>query len=140
MIKSIITAILIFSSNVIFAENIYEAKHQIDIWEEKALKNTQTTVDILSIYSQSYKKWDKALNKTYKSLMKKLPHHDKILLRESQRKWLAFKKPEFKFMSIHIHRAGGSLSKVISAQRRVAFIRNRVIELEAYEFIFDSPP
>jgi len=140
MIKRIIATILIFLSNVIFAANIYEAKHQIDIWEENALQQSQTTADMLSIYSQSYEKWDKALNKSYKSLMEKISAKDKKLLRESQRKWLIFKDKEFEFMSAHIQRAGGSLSKIISAQRRVAFIRSRVIELEAYEFIFDSPP
>lgn len=72
--------------------------------------------------------------------MKKLPKEDKALLRNSQRKWLAYKEAEFKFLPAHVQRGGGTLSKVITAQRQVAFIRNRVIELKAYEYIFTSPP
>ena len=97
-------------------------------------------MEILAVYGESYKKWDKALNSVYQSLMKKLPKEDKELLRNSQRKWLAYKEAEFKFMPIHIQRGGGTLSRVITAQRQAAFIRNRVIELEAYEYILNSPP
>ena len=128
------------SSNIAFSENIYDKKHKIDIWKENASIKAGTTQNILELNNEAYRKWDKALNDVYKSLMNKLPENDKKLLRESQRKWLSFQKSEFKFMSLHIHRAGGSLSRVISSERRLAFIRNRVVELEAYEFIFDSPP
>lgn len=140
MIQRYIIFALLFIPSFLVAENIYEGKHKIDIWEESALKNAGTTQDILKVYSQSYKKWDKALNNAYKILMKKLPDSDKSQLRDSQRKWLAFKESEFRFMPQHIQRQGGSITKVISAQRKVSFIRNRVIELEAYIFIYDSPP
>ena len=137
----ILTLIILFiTSNIVAAETIYETQHEVDKWEQKMLKNAKTTQDILAVHSQAYTRWDRALNKSYKSLITKIPKKDKVVLRESQRNWNAFKKPEFKFMAIHIQREGGTLSRVIAAQRRVAFIRNRVIELEAYEFIFDSPP
>ncbi|MFW2373392.1 MAG: lysozyme inhibitor LprI family protein [Gammaproteobacteria bacterium] len=140
MLKHTSVFILILLSKIVFAENIYEAKHKIDIWKESTLKNARTTEDILSINDQAYKKWDIRLNDVYNSLLKKIPEKDRRLLRESQRQWLAYRSPEFKFMAIHIQRSGGSLSKVITSNRQVEFIRNRVVELEAYEFIFDSPP
>jgi uncharacterized protein YecT (DUF1311 family) len=72
--------------------------------------------------------------------MEKIPDRDKKTLRDSQKKWIAFKDTEFNFMFIHIQREGGSLAKIITAQRKAAFVRNRFIELEAYVFIFDLPP
>lgn len=140
MFRHSIIISLAFICNFSVAENIYESKRRIDIWKEKSLKNASTTEEILSVNAEAYKKWDKALNVVYRSLINKIPEKDKKLLRESQRNWISYRDSEFKFMPVHILRAGGSLSRVIYFERKVAFIRNRVIELEAYEFIHDSPP
>jgi len=140
MLRYSIIINLVFICNFSVAENIYESKHRIDTWKEKSLNNASTTEKILSVNIEAYKKWDKALNLVYRSLIKKIPEKDKKLLRESQRNWILYRDSEFKFMPAHILRAGGSLSRVIYYERKEAFIRNRVIELEAYEFIFDSPP
>jgi uncharacterized protein YecT (DUF1311 family) len=139
MLRLFIVVLLLFP-NIAFSESIYDDKHLIDIWQEDELKYAKTTEDILNVYSRAYEKWGRALNDTYQKLMQKIPAADRKLLRDSQRKWLAFKDSELKFMALHIQRQGGSLSRVITVQRRVALIRNRVIELEAYNFIFDSPP
>ncbi|MEE8388269.1 MAG: lysozyme inhibitor LprI family protein, partial [Acidiferrobacterales bacterium] len=89
---------------------------------------------------KSYKKWDVALNKAYKALMKRLPEQDKLLLRESQRKWISYRDSEFVFMQKHIRREGGTLSLIIVDERMANFVRRRVIALEAYNFILDFPP
>lgn len=142
MIKQItIVLFLIFSCLPAYAGNIWDKTHQIDVWTESALKDAAgVTPKIIDVYSTAYNKWDRALNSTYKLLMQKLPDKDKKLLRNSQRKWLKYKDAEFRFMPVHVQRKGGSLSRVITHERMNNFVRARVIELEAYITIFDSPP
>lgn len=60
--KILISLTLLFYSGLLFSNNIYDKKHQIDIWQEKTLKKSQTTMEILAVYGESYKKWDKELN------------------------------------------------------------------------------
>ncbi len=123
------------------AGTIWEKEHQIDGWTKAELKKSGgNTVAIRRVYSRAYKKWDEALNKAYKGLMARLPKEDKELLRESQRKWIAYRDAEFRFLPRHVQRSGGTLSLVITDQRMALFIRDRVIELEAYIHLMDFAP
>lgn len=134
-------ALIIFSVSYAQAENIWTKKHEIDRWTENALKKAGgVTYDTIEVYKAAYDKWDAALNSAYKELMKRLPEDDKNLLRESQRNWIKYRDTEFSFISKHIQREGGTLSRVIVFQRMNEFIRSRVIDLEAYIVIFDTLP
>lgn len=131
---------LLFSISVL-AGTIWEKEHQIDGWTKAELKKSGgETVAVRRVYSRAYKKWDEALNKAYKGLLGRLPKEDKELLRESQRKWIAYRDAEFRFLPRHVQRSGGTLSLVITDQRMAHFIRERVIELEAYIHLLDFTP
>ena len=139
--KKIVAVFLFLVAAHVNAGTIWNKTHDIDRWTEKALIDAEgTTPKVIDAYSAAYKKWDVALNAAYRSLMKRLPERDKELLRDSQRKWVAYRDAEFKFQPIHLQRRGGTLSRIITSERRNNFIRDRVIELEGYIFVFDSAP
>ena len=137
-----ITALCLLLSISVPAGTIWEKEHQIDRWTKAELKRSGgNTEAIRHVYSRAYKKWDGALNKAYKGLMDRLPtKEDKELLRESQRKWIAYRDAEFRFLPRHFQRDGGTLSLVMTDERMVHFIRERVIELEAYIHLLGFAP
>ncbi len=110
MKKKIISILLLaMISSSSYAGTIWDKNHDIDKWAKTELKKAEgVTSSIREVYAKSYKKWDVALNKAYKALMKRLPEQDKLLLRESQRKWISYRDSEFVFMQKHIRREGGN--------------------------------
>lgn len=142
MYKEFIQALVIFLtvSNV-FAVDFDNKEHEIDKWTMQALKNTDSvTFNIIEVYKVSYNKWDSALNQAYNLLISRLSDNNSNLLRDSQRKWLQYRDAEFEFMKNHILQYEGTISRLIVYHKMNEFVRGRVLELESYIAINNSPP
>lgn len=62
---------------------------------------------MINCANNAYDSWDTELNKKYRALLAKLSPADAVKLKDSQRKWLAFRDAEFAFVGI---RESGLLS------------------------------
>jgi len=139
--RYIIFMVFIFSlfitNSAVAAENFCNTKkpHPIDIWYENEMKKADNvTVNIRSVQTDAYNKWDKELNRIYKELMSKLKDDDKLLLRETQRNWINFKDSETKYLwspAMYGVATGNMQTMIISTKLR-KMVRNRVCDLTIY--------
>ena len=121
---------LIFGIGSLRAQS--DIKHPIDIERENCHNSsaTQTTMDMVDCELTAAEKWDQELNKYYKALMSQLNKEQQEHLRQSQRKWIAFRDAEFIF-SEKIY-SDGSMGGLSDAKTRADFIRSRVLQLKDY--------
>jgi len=114
-----------------------EKKHPIDVWVDKCFDEAPQEYSlaqdlaILKCLAQAYEMWDKELNKVYRELMQQLNDEEKKLLRDSQRKWLAYRDAESKFIDAWQNLPGFDAS-FLRYTRKIEIIRSRVLQLELY--------
>lgn len=91
-----------------------------------------STASVRFCFSRGIEKMDQRLNALYQSLLGKLNEEQKALLRDSQRKWLAFREAEAKLASAVDPNAGGSLALIAADSFQFEMIKNRVRDFEAF--------
>ena len=89
--------------------------------------NAITQVEINNCAQKQFLIADKELNDIYKKVMPKLDSKQKLVLIQSQRKWLAFREEYSKIYSLIY--AGGSMSLSAVLKCKVEATRSRVDEL-----------
>jgi uncharacterized protein YecT (DUF1311 family) len=75
---------------------------------------------------------DALLNTLYKQLMAQLSEEHKLLLRDSQRKWLAFFEAESELSMALDPSAGGTLALINADAFTYETLKTRVKDLESY--------
>jgi uncharacterized protein YecT (DUF1311 family) len=77
--------------------------------------------------------YDELLNIYYQLLMQALPENDRELLRQAQRRWIAYRDSEFALRT-HMQQFNdsGSMHALIHAGNNLHFIKSRAIELYQY--------
>ncbi len=91
------------------------------------------TADMLDCADSAYGAWDRELNAAYQSLMARLDPASRALLRDAQRRWLAFREAETAFQRGPWTGQGGSLERIMLTFRNVDTLRERALALRAYE-------
>ena len=121
---------LIFGIGSLRAQS--DIKHPIDIEREKCHNSsaTQTTLDMIDCEMTAAEKWDQELKYYYKALMNRLNKDQQEFLRQSQRKWIAFRDAEFSFSNNYY--IDGTMWKIVDASTRANFIRSRTLQLKEY--------
>lgn len=91
-----------------------------------------TTVDMIDCSGEAGSRMDNRLNQLYKALMKKLPKSKQELLRDSQRKWLAWRDAELTLSYALDPNEGGTAQKVSASSFAYEMLKRRVEKLEGY--------
>lgn len=81
--------------------------------------------------------YDDLLNKYYKLLMSELQDQDKIILKESQRNWIAYRNTERKLNSLvsdDVYSGGGTMHFCFISSTYCEITKKRVLELYDYYY------
>jgi uncharacterized protein YecT (DUF1311 family) len=76
--------------------------------------------------------WDKRLNEVYQQVMAGLDPKSRDLLRDSQRRWVAFREAEHEAMAGPWRQDRGTIIRVLTANADMSAIKERLRELELY--------
>ncbi|HPN34331.1 MAG TPA: DUF1311 domain-containing protein [bacterium] len=91
-----------------------------------------STAGVRFCFSTGIEKMDQRLNALYRSLLEKLNEEQKALLRDSQRKWLAFREAEAKLALAVDPNAGGSLALIAADSFQFEMLKKWVRDFETY--------
>jgi len=95
-------------------------------------KSGGVTIDMNNCSGTAISKMDKRLNQLYKTLMGKLPKAKQDLLKNSQKKWLAWRTAEQDLSYALDPNEGGSLQTVSANGFAYDILKRRVREFEGY--------
>ena len=102
-------------------------------------KTEGVTVNIRSVQSEAYSRWDKELNRVYGELLNKFNDADKKRLKEAQRAWLKFRDAEAELLWAEaLYGSGGTLAPVAVSDRARMMVRERVCTLLQYQKMTDN--
>ncbi|MBD2077478.1 DUF1311 domain-containing protein [Phormidium sp. FACHB-592] len=107
-------------------------KHPIDRELEDCIAKNSSTNGEFQCVVKAYDRWDTELNRVYKNLKAKLGSQGQEALESAQLKWLEFRDKEFELVNNIYPQGAGSVSRNSNAYRRVAIVKNRVLEIERY--------
>ncbi len=125
---------LILLPNFTFGQESETEKHPIDIKVEDclAIGSNQTTVGTINCIQTAMEEWDAELNKYYKLLMNTLNTDEQEKLRAAQRQWITFRDKEFEFIETMYENMDGTMWKIVAADSRNSFVKQRALELISY--------
>ena len=92
----------------------------------------QSTMGMITCADAAYESWDKALNEAYANLLDGMEKDSAAKLKESQRKWIAWRDAEFAFQGGAWTEEYGTLMRVTLALARSDIVRARVLVLRSY--------
>jgi uncharacterized protein YecT (DUF1311 family) len=96
-----------------------------------------TTMGQVECLSTAYKAWDKELNSVYATLTQKLDVQSRTLLRDAQRKWLAYRDADFVFQGGPWSQDKGTMMHVILNSAAVDRVRSRATALRDYLAVYE---
>jgi uncharacterized protein YecT (DUF1311 family) len=112
---------------------------QANVYEEKLIQGTYSTLEYQNNYRKYEKFLDKELNKAYRLLIEHLDRASQEALKKSQRKWLSYRDAEFDFITSNWNKSNFGSSSVLSrGNYRTALIKQRVVSL--YQYLKNYPP
>jgi uncharacterized protein YecT (DUF1311 family) len=118
-------------ANLAFAEGEAE-KHPIDAELEERIDADPSTAGMVEASQWAEGEWDKLLNANYQALMKKLGKENQEKLKASQREWIKFRDLEFAFSGNFYGGLDGTMYRVVAADFRTNFVRERALRLGSY--------
>jgi uncharacterized protein YecT (DUF1311 family) len=80
----------------------------------------------------AYQQMDNRLNDIYSLLMAKLPPQKREILKDAQRKWLAYREAELKLSKSINPNAGGTIALITDDSDAYDILKKRTIELERH--------
>jgi len=111
-----------------------EPKSPIDVTLDQCLSvdSNQSTMGMVQCVGEAQGEWDKELNRVYKKLMGVLSAEEKEVLKNAQRKWLEYRDLEFTFTSTLHGNMDGTIHRIENADRCLAIVRQRALDLKSY--------
>lgn len=95
-------------------------------------KSEGVTAAMRNCYSEAHSKMDKKLRELNRQLMSRLPPEKQAVLKDAQKKWLAYRKAEEK-LSWTLDSNGGGTAQLLDADSLAyELLKTRVLELEKY--------
>lgn len=113
-----------------FAQISEGEKHPIDAQFETC--EAGNTAEMIQCAAKKYAAWDKEMNTYYKLLMGILGIEEKARLKESQRKWLAYRDAEIEFAATLNRNKDGTMWPVFFGTTKANIVRTRALELIEY--------
>jgi uncharacterized protein YecT (DUF1311 family) len=92
----------------------------------------QSTMGMIACADQAYESWDKELNAAYATLLDGMEKDSATALKDSQRKWIAYRDAEFAFQGGAWTEDLGTAMRVTLALARSDIVRARVLVLRSY--------
>ena len=131
--KGIIAALFVCSSIYSYGQDV-RTEHVIDKQLNACLDSAenQTTLGMIECTIRAEDLWDVELNKYYKLLMGVLNKEQKILLKDAQVKWLAYRDSELNLSSDIYYGMEGTMWRIVYADRRMEIVKKRAEELRIY--------
>jgi len=97
-----------------------------------AQRTNFTTAGMQNCVGTAYQQMDSRLNEVYLLLMAKLTPQKRELLKDAQRKWLAFRDAELRLSKSLDPYVGGTISPVTSSSDSYEILKKRTKELEKH--------
>jgi uncharacterized protein YecT (DUF1311 family) len=127
-IKYVLSFIFILTCSVLSQEK----QTEIDTLYKICIDNNPSTQGVIHCAGIAEEAWDKEMNQYYNLLMDVLKEDEKIKLKDSQLKWVAFRDSEFDFSGTMYYNLGGTMWLVANADKRVDIVKARALELKDY--------
>ena len=105
---------------------------RIDGERSICMSDAASTFDMNQCSGDAITKMDTLLNELYKELMGKMTPEKQALLKDAQRKWLAFRDAERKLSYDLDPAAGGTLQSVNANNFAYNILKQRVLDFEKY--------
>jgi uncharacterized protein YecT (DUF1311 family) len=115
-----------------------EEKHSIDAWLEDAYAKEETTAGQREVINQAREMWDREMNRAYKKLIGSLSPKQQATLKKSQENWLKFQDSEWEVISSVVAGKEGTMWQLTATEKGMEFVRQRALQLLAYESILDQ--
>jgi uncharacterized protein YecT (DUF1311 family) len=93
----------------------------------------QSTQGMVECIGAAYESWDKALNQAYAKLTETLDPATVEFLKESQKKWIAYRDAESEFLTSFEVTHGGTMMRLVTNEAIVDLVKSRVRELRSYD-------
>lgn len=110
-----------------------DEQHRIDTWLDKKMETAFSNQSMVQALHEARDMWDGEMNATYKRLMKLLNPAEQKLLRESQRKWLAFRDADRKAIDDIVTSQQGTMWLLIGAESAMTRVKERANHLLSME-------
>jgi uncharacterized protein YecT (DUF1311 family) len=135
----LITGLLLLAVSPAFALDNPDAPNHLTAFASREApyleraNRASTTADMREAWADYEAFLDQELNVAYSGLMGRLGDRERMILRESQRKWLTYRDAEFDLIRENWSRERFGSSAVLSrGQYRTAIVRARVLQLYGY--------
>lgn len=127
LVTTLLSAVSCYSAQKAAETNTIDAAYSACID-----KSDGVTVNMNNCSGEAISKMDKRMNQLYKALMGKLPKPKQELLKNSQRKWLAWRTAEQDLSYALDPNEGGTLQGVSAGGFAYEMLKRRVQEFEGY--------
>ncbi|HLT47945.1 MAG TPA: lysozyme inhibitor LprI family protein [Rubricoccaceae bacterium] len=114
------------------AAQTVEAEDPIDQRLGACMDADPSTHGMLRCLDAAYDDWDAELNRAYERVMAELEPEAADVLRDAQRRWLAFRDAEFAALDAVYGRMEGTMWLPIHLDRKVDLVRRRAEALRDY--------
>jgi uncharacterized protein YecT (DUF1311 family) len=133
MKKFLVIFIFLFPYLVLTQEQPKQ-QHPIDKWMDDCMAKPdgQSTMGIVECTNKAYEKWDKELNKMYKTLMNELKPEDQKVLKETQKTWIKYRDEEFILLDKIYAYKDGTMYIPMHAFSRLEIVRERTLKIADY--------
>ena len=133
MLRAVLAALVLTMAAAIAAP----ARDTTEAGEDACLNKPQnaSTAGQTECEAAAAKAYDQRMNRTYAALLHRLPAPAAEKLRSAQRAWIAFRDSEQAARNALFATRSGTLYVPMQAAGAVRLVRDRVLQLEAYQSI-----
>lgn len=128
MIRMMVCVALLCAANVRAEEPTYP----IDEKSIACMDRNPSTQGMLVCLQQAYAEWDGELNKVYADVRLRLNPQAQAALKESQKRWIAYRDAEFLAIDLIYGGMQGTMWRVAGFGQKVEFVKRRTVELLTY--------
>ena len=132
--------VILASGLAALANPVQAADHPLEAADAACYDEAMTTVAMVECAAASFDRWDDELNRQYKRLMALLSPDEQQALRDSQRKWIAFRDAEFAFIATTHSRMQGSMYQPLHMEARKELVKARALQLASQVAVLDDTP
>ena len=119
----------IFSTTFAFQVNAQQQQHPIDTEIDQCKASKTSLLGQIECEIMGYQKWTAEMERMYNILLEKLDGQSKLVLKEEQLAWVAFRDIRFEFYEKFYGSSTGQNLTLI-ASSKTDFVRRRVTELQ----------
>lgn len=109
-----------------------ERSDPIDVELDQLLSDALTTIEQITVIDRATGRWDGRMNELYRQLREKLPADTFEHLRDSQRRWIAFRDRELEALIALYANTEGTLFRPMYASDRLRLTRDRARQLQGW--------